>query len=165
MGAGAAAQEVLPEYELKAAFVSKFPQFAEWPESALIDRKTFDVCVVRPSPFGQALEELIAEETLRGRRLVAREINDEQAIETCHVLFIPKLPLAQRKALLARAATRPVLTIGDYDGFLDEGGIVNLRIVDGRVRFDINAVSASRAGLRLSSQLLRLALYVRSRPS
>jgi hypothetical protein len=160
-----AAQDVRPEYELKAAFVSKFPQFAEWPESALNNSKTFNLCVARPNPFGRALDALIAGEALRGRPLVARDITDPQAIDACQLLFVPALPASERKALLARAATRPILTVGDYEGFLDEGGIVNLHIVDGRVRFDINAASANRAGVRLSSQLLRLAVHVREGPS
>jgi YfiR/HmsC-like len=60
------AQDVRPEYQLKAAFVAKFPEFAEWPESALNDRKTFDLCVARPNPFGESLRELIVGQALAG---------------------------------------------------------------------------------------------------
>ena len=48
--------------------------------------------------------------------------------------------------------------------FIDEGGIVALRMINGRVRFDINVEAANQAGLRLSSQLLQLALSVRGGP-
>ena len=47
---------------------------------------------------------------------------------------------------------------------VDDGGIVRLRSVDGRIRFDIDVAAAQRAGLRVSSQLLQLALTVRGRP-
>jgi hypothetical protein len=156
-----AAQDAQPEYQLKAAFVSKFPEFTEWPEGALTSRQTIELCIVRPSPFGKALAELVAGETLRGRSLVTREIGSVQAIDTCQLLFVPSQSAIDRKQILARAEKLPVLTVGDYPSFLDEGGIVNLRIVDGRVRFDINVAAADRAGVRLSSQLLRLALTVR----
>jgi hypothetical protein len=53
------------------------------------------------------------------------------------------------------------LTVGDERGFVDEGGMIALRVVDGRVRFDVNVTAARRAGLRLSSQLLQLAMSVR----
>ena len=159
------AQEVRPEYQLKAAFFSKFAQFVEFPESALTNSKTFNLCVARPNPFGRALDALIVGETLHGRPLAARDVSDPKAIDTCRLLFVPALLLSERKAFLTKAAALPILTVGDYDGFLEEGGIVNLRIVDGRVRFDINAASAHRAGVRLSSQLLRLALSVRRGPS
>lgn len=159
------AQEAQPEYQLKAAFLSKFPEFTEWPESALNSRQTIDICVPRPSPFGKALDELVAGETLRGRTLVTREIGSVQAVDTCQLLFVPIQSALDRKQLLARAEKRPVLTVGDYPSFLDEGGIVNLRVVGGRVRFEIDVAAADRAGVRLSSQLLRLALNVRRGPT
>lgn len=159
-----AAQYDGPEYALKAAFVSKFPHFAEWPESALADRATIDVCVARPNPFGEALSELIAGERLGERALNLRYIDGPERLPGCHVLFVTSRPSADRKRLLGRAAALPILTVGDYASFLDEGGIVKLQMIDGRVRFEVNVAPASRVGLRLSSQLLQLALNVRGGP-
>jgi hypothetical protein len=155
-----AAQGAPPEYHLKAAFVSKFPEFVEWPESALRNRESIDLCVTRPNPFGRTLSDLVAGERIGDRSLITRDV-DAGEITDCHVLFISTGVRGERRALLARAATRPVLTIGDQDDFLDDGGIVNLRLVDGRVRFDVNVAASARGGVRLRSQLLRLALSVR----
>ena len=47
---------------------------------------------------------------------------------------------------------------------LESGGIIAMKIVDGRVRFVVNAKNAARNGLRISSQLLGLALTVREGP-
>jgi hypothetical protein len=58
-----------------------------------------------------------------------------------------------------------VLTVSDDQKFLDQGGIVRLRQVDGRLRFDIDAGAARRAGLRISSQMLQLAATVRGGPA
>jgi YfiR/HmsC-like len=68
-------------------------------------------------------------------------------------------------AKLHRAAALPVLTMGDDDRFLDEGGIVRLRVVDGHPRFDVDEAAARRVGLRISSKLLELAATVRRGPS
>ena len=162
--ASAAAQHSGPEYARKAAVVSKFPHFAEWPQSALRDRRTLDVCVVKPNPFGKALSELIAGERLGDRALNLRYIDGRDRLEGCHVLYVPARPTVDRQALLGRAAGLPILTVGDYASFLDEGGIVRLRMIDGRVRFEVNVAPAGRVGLRLSSQLLQLALNVRGAP-
>jgi hypothetical protein len=61
---------------------------------------------------------------------------------------------------MARFASLPTLTVGDYPEFLNEGGVVYLRMVGGRVRFEVNVAAARRSGLHLSSQLLRLAMAV-----
>jgi hypothetical protein len=146
---------------LKAAVLSKFPQFVEWPSAVFDGRTTLDLCVAAPDPFGPVLQELVAGETLNGRPLAARRVEREEDLDGCQVLYLPSRSAAGRHPLLRRAESLPILTVGDDPRFLDNGGIVGLRVVDGRVRFDINATGAQRVGLRMSSQLLRLALSVR----
>ena len=158
--APSSAQQIRPEYELKAAFLLKFPQFAEWPPSAFTGRKNFELCVATPNPFGDSLQALAISEPVMGLPVAVRLVTGAPTIDTCHVLFVPTRA-GGRKPLLDRARTLPILTVGEDGGFLDSGGLINLRVVDGRMRFDVNAVGAQRAGLRLSSQLLRLAVTVR----
>ena len=146
---------------LKAAVLSKFPQFVEWPAAALDGRTTVDICIATPDPFGQDLPDLVAGQTLNGRPFAAREVAREEDLDGCQVLYLPPRAPRGTDPLLLRARSLPILTVGDGPRFLDDGGIVALRVVDGRVRFDINATAAQRAGLRMSSQLLRLALSVR----
>jgi uncharacterized protein DUF4154 len=149
------------EYRLKAAFVYRFPQFVEWPAPALEGHESVAICVLRPNPFGAVLRELIAGETLNGRRLAIREIDGPSAIAGCHVVFVPGTGTPAGKAVLKAVAHRPVLTVGESPRFLDEGGVISLQVIDRRVRFEVSATAAERVGLRLSSQLLRLAVRVR----
>jgi hypothetical protein len=53
-----------------------------------------------------------------------------------------------------------VLTVADTQEFLDAGGIVNFVIEDNKVRFDVNLTASEKAGLKIRSQLLRLAKRV-----
>jgi len=160
----AIAQPIADEYRLKAAFLYKFAQFTEWPAPALDGRKTIELCVLEPNPFGRVLAELVEGESLAGRPLQVRRLDRGATPETCHVLFLPaRAP--ERRDLLKRVAAKPVLTVSDAANFLDEGGIVQLRVVADRTRFDISAAAAEKAQLRLSSQLLRLAMHVRGGPS
>lgn len=151
-----------PAYDLKAAFVYQFPNFVEWPDAALAGRTTLDLCVARPNPFGSVLRDLAAGESLNGRALAVRDVPATDPLDRCHLLFVPAAVSSRR--LLDRASALPILTIGETERFLDEGGIIRLHILDRRVRFDINASAASRARLRLSAQLLQLAAAIRGRP-
>jgi hypothetical protein len=149
------------EYRLKAAFVYRFPQFVEWPAPALDGQESVTICVLRPNPFGSLLGELITGETLNGRSLAIQEIDRASGIHGCHVVFVPGEQPGAAKAVLDAAGDHPILTIGESSRFLDDGGVINLQVINRRVRFEINATAAERAGLRLSSQLLRLAIRVR----
>ena len=53
-----------------------------------------------------------------------------------------------------------VLTVSDTNGFAHQGVIINLIKVDNKIRFEINPAAAERAGLKISSHLLRLARIV-----
>jgi hypothetical protein len=62
--------------------------------------------------------------------------------------------------LTAALAGRPVLTVGADDAFAREGGMIALRTIEGRVRFEVNLAAATRAGLKVSARMLDLAFAV-----
>jgi hypothetical protein len=154
------AQSASDEYRLKAASVYRFPQFVEWPASAVQDSQTVDLCVLQPNPFGSELEQLVDGESLGGRPLRVRVVTSIGALAGCHALFAGDRSEGAAAALKA-VAGRPVLTVGESDQFLDAGGIIALKVVDRRVRFEVNASNAQKAGLRINAQLLNLAAAVR----
>jgi hypothetical protein len=154
------AQSASDEYRLKAAFVYRFPQFVEWPAATLQDARTLDLCVLQPNPFGSDLERLVNGEALNGRPLRVRVVAGLDALTGCHAVFAGGRSEAAA-AVLKAVAGRPVLTVGETDRFLDDGGIIALRVVERRVRFEVDATNAQKAGLRINAQLLSLAAAVR----
>jgi len=62
-------------------------------------------------------------------------------------------------------AALPVLVVSDAATMLDQGAMINLQIEDGRIVFDVDLDAARRVGLAVSTQLLRLARFVRHRTS
>jgi hypothetical protein len=155
---GARAQDATGEYRLKAAFVYRFPQFVDWPDEAWRGARAVQLCVLQPNDFGSALDELTRGESLNGRPLVVRQIGHAAELDGCHLAFAGAR--SDATGLLKAASTRPILTVGETDAFLRDGGVILLRVVNRRVRFEISAANARRAGLRISSQLLALATSV-----
>lgn len=148
------AQDVPHEYQVKAAFVFRFAHYVEWPAVAIDKRTTLEYCVGPTNPFGNALRQLVTGEMLGGRRLAVRDLTPTASLATCHVLFLHGGAI---RPVLERVRSQPVLTVSDAPGFLDEGGIIQLVRTDNRLGFNISLPAAERAGLRLSSHLLRLA--------
>jgi hypothetical protein len=151
------------EQQLKAAFFYRFPQFVQWPPPVVQSAATMDLCLARPAPIADDLRVLVEGESLRGRPLRVREIGDVAALIGCHALFAGEHADADRR-LLRAARDRPILTVGEDDRFLQDGGIIALRVRDQRVRFEVDLAHARRAGLRLDVQLLRLAQQVHGGP-
>jgi hypothetical protein len=159
-----AAAQAATERQVEAAILSKLPQFVQWPAAALSGATSIRLCVPAGHPFAAELDAFASGETLNGRPLNVQGIEDEEAVGECHVLFVPRDPAPAGARLVGQARGRPILTVGESDSFLDDGGIVRLRTVGGRMRFDVNLDAARAAGIRFSSQLLGLAASVRGAP-
>jgi hypothetical protein len=152
------------EYQVKAAFLLNFTRFVEWPDGAIEDTAPFAVCTLVRNPFDRVLEETLRGESWNGHAFELRTANDAAEAARCHLLFVPRAEAARFVGLVDRLAGTAVLTIGESPEFLDRAGIVNFVLEKNRVRFDIDAAAADRAGLRVSSRLLRLAQTVRNAP-
>jgi YfiR/HmsC-like len=159
-GAGEAPAAQSGERELKAAFLYNFAKFVEWPPAAFPERATpVTLCTLGDDAIAASLEAVVKGETLDARRLVVRRLRDPQEARDCHVLFIS--PAEKHVSqLLASLRGAGVLTVGDGNDFLDQGGVIRFFLEQNRVRFDINLDAAERSRLNLSSKLLRLARAV-----
>jgi hypothetical protein len=153
------------EHEVKAAFLYNFTKFVEWPRGAFPDDGApVVVGVFGPDPFGPTLDEIVAGKRAGERPLVIRRLDSSDGLAACHVLFVSSAKAAELVRLLPSLAHRPILTVGETDGFCETGGIVQFVMVQRKVRFRINTTAAERAGLKISSRLLDLAEVVRQSP-
>ena len=159
--AGSLAAGALTEYEVKAGFLYHVGWFVEWPATTVQDRApTFIIGVLGTHPFGGVLDDVMRGKTIRERPVVIKYYQRVEEAVSSHVLFISASEEARLPAILAGLEGTPVLTVSDLERFTERGGMIALRLVDRKVHFDINMDATERAGLKLSSQLLRLAKVV-----
>jgi hypothetical protein len=152
---GARAADSLEQARVKAAFVLNFMKFTAWPAGPVTASKTIVLCATDSHPLAGQLHELEGREVRDLQvRVVHRTADDSPP---CDVIFVTRIDAPTLNALRSKVAARPILTISDQTGFLEQGGMIEMKLVDGRTRFDINLLAARAAGLTLSSQLLQLA--------
>ena len=159
-GRGQAADASL-EYRVKAAFLYNFAKFVTWPPqtfSAPTDPVVF--CVVGEDPFDDVLDITLKDRRVEGRALVVERLRPNASLAGCHVIFAGEVDGASTVRVLQAAAGPRLLTVGESDDFLARGGMIRLMVEEGKVRFDISVRAAEDAGLKFSSQLLKLARNV-----
>ena len=144
------------EYDLKAAFMFHFAQFVEWPPAALPERNTpLTIGIFGEDPFGKILDEMVANETVHGHRLVVRRFRNVSQVDSCHILFISPSETRRLDTILPRLNRRSVLTVGETKDFAQRSGIIGFVITQKRLRLAVNLAAANAAGLTISSKLLR----------
>jgi hypothetical protein len=166
------------EYQIKAAFIYNFIKFVDWPKEKVAEsNEPVIIGIIGKDPFGNAfapvkdkedkgrkvlikrfkpIEEL-KKSGEKNRSLLEREI---ESLRKCHLLFICSSEEKSIKEIINLVKDHSVLTIGDMQGFLESGGIINFIMEEKKVRFEINMTAAKRARLEIRSQLLRLAKRV-----
>lgn len=159
------AEEVqLSEYQVKAAWLLNFVRYTDWPATAFADAHSpYVVAVAGRDPFGKDLEKAFEGKTNKGRAFVLKRVSSEQEMRACHLLFVSTSERRRSHDLLEKIVGAPVLTVGESPEFLDQGGVINLLLKEGSVRFDINLEPARTARLKLDANLLAVALSVRGK--
>ena len=149
------------EYQLKASFLYNFANFVKWPAHAFASSTDPIVfCVLGDDPFGPALDATLNNKTIGGRALVAKRTASEQGIKGCHLLFIGDSETKRLTSILSSAKQGAVLTIGEDESFLGQGGMIVFIRQNRKLRFAVNLEAVRGANLKLSANLLRLALFV-----
>jgi hypothetical protein len=155
-------QEVSREYQLKAVLLYNLTQFVEWPPTAFDSPESpFVVCVLGPDPFGGVLDEAVRGERSNHRPIVIRRINRIEEASDAQVVFFS--PARRREAAdsLQRVRGRPLLSVGDFDGFLRVGGTVRMASTpDRKIKLRVNLENAKAIGLTMSAKLLRVCTIV-----
>lgn len=163
------------EYEVKAAFIYNFLKFVDWPEEKMENSdKQIIIGIIGENPFGSAAN-VFKNKKVEDREVVLKYFESfediknmskedraakEESLKNCHLLFICQSERKQVREITDLVSKSSVLTVGDMDGFTKSGGIINLFIEDNKIRFNINLTVADKNGLKVRSQLLRLAKNV-----
>jgi len=150
----------LAEYQVKAAYLYNFAKFVDWPERAFSGPDApMTICVIGEDPFGGALDGLRSK-TVKNRKVAVKRISSSRETGGCHVLFIGPAEEDRMDELLLSLKGRPTLVVGDTERFARRGGMIGFLMERNKVVFEINEGVAKRAGLAVSSQLLKLARTV-----
>lgn len=146
------------EYEVKAAFLANFAQFAKWPDAVFSDANApFVIGVLGDDPFGGALESVVKGQAVSGRKVVVRRGRRPEDFRNCQIVFIGKSERARIADIVGSFQMSSILTVGETEQFVKHGGMVGFLMEGDKVRFEINNGAARRAGLELSSRLVKLA--------
>jgi hypothetical protein len=159
MSASVMAMDARSEAAVKAAFVLRFASYVEWPPHTVPPR-SFNIAVLGDSDVALSLQNLAKGRTVMGRPIQVRRIVNVETAGNIQLLYVGADRRGDLRAQLAALDERSVLVVASEDGALDSGSTINLVLAEQRVRFEVSLEAARLAGLKISSELLSLAVRV-----
>ncbi len=151
-----------PADAIIAGFLVAFTRFVDWPtNTGIATNQGWRIGVVEKSTnyyysrMSRVLEGTCKEAIRLTQCSFATALKD---LPPCHVIFFPRdVPTNSLESFLTELGSRPVLTVSDNENFLALGGMIQFKLINGRMRFDVNLDRACAADLKLSNHLLQSA--------
>ncbi|MGE4063034.1 MAG: YfiR family protein [Rhodospirillaceae bacterium] len=160
--AAAATPDASVEYAVKAAYLYKFGEFVEWPQSAFGSQNSpATLCIVGDDPFGATLDKAVAGQRIANRSIEIKRLKTATAGSGCQVMYVAGKDAESLGKAIGTVRGESVLTITDGAAGVVPPGIINFVITNNRVRFEIDDGAAAANGLTISSKLLALATSVK----
>ncbi|MEW6307139.1 MAG: YfiR family protein [Verrucomicrobiota bacterium] len=154
----------LTEAQVKALYVLNFTKYVEWPEAAFNGAKApLVIGLVGRNSLDGDLKSIVQGKSVGGRTIEIRTLAVDEDASGCHILFVGEHERRRAGEVLEKLAGRPVLTVGESENFVEEGGVIRFQRKEGSIRLAINPQPAQKAGLKLSSKLLGVAEIVKGK--
>ena len=150
------------ERQVKAAMLYKFLGYVEWPpESFATPATPYVIAVAGASDVLSELRHLIADRTVNQRPITVQKVTSKSDLSGIHLLFVGQdNSEVLHNRLMRRAREHSLVTVTENERGLDLGSVINFRLIEDRIGFDISLVNAGAHKLKLSARLLAVASYV-----
>ena len=145
------------ERAVRAAYVFNLIKYVEWPAPG----KELTIALIGDPATGAVMASLLNGRTSDGKPIQVTVSPSEEQLGGCSLLYVADSGRDEIRNALERVRGKSVLTVGETDAFVRGGGMVALINTGDHIRIEVNLDAVQRAGIRISSRVLNLAIIVR----
>jgi len=147
------------EQQVKAAYLYNFAKLAEWPPN-MFSAPTSPIvfCVFGgDDDFVAILRTTVGNKSIGTRSLVVKALSSPAETDSCTLLFVRGSEKSRNAAVISGMEKSSTLLVGEDSSFLKNGGMINLVMKEGKVRFEVNSLALDRASIRFDASFLSMA--------
>lgn len=153
--------EEASEVQVKAAMLYKFLSYTHWPEQAFpAEDSPYRFWVLGAEQVANELQQIAATRRANDRPIEVFKATSPAQISDPHVIFMGRDAEQYRQQMEKFVETRPVLVITESPSGLLPGSVINLRLINDRMTFEVSLTHAQKSDLEISSRLLSIAVSV-----
>ena len=160
LGGATAHSQSASEYQVKAAYLYNFAKLAEWPPEAVpASSSPIVFCVLGGNDdFVAILRTTLNHKSIATRSLAVKALSSPSDTRSCTLLFFGGSEKARVAGVIGEMTRSSTLLVGEDSSFLKNGGMINLLLKNGKVRFEVNSLALERAHIRFDSSFLSMAV-------
>lgn len=151
------AQTEKPMHEIHAQMIYNFVKYIQWPDDA--EGGEFVVGVLGEDDVFNTLKNYDGRPK-GAKKYAIKKLSSPEEAANCSVVYIGKNKSGQFDAVKNAAAGKPILTITDSFNLGKKGSCINFKVVDGKLKFELNQASIAGSTLKVASQLSSMAILL-----
>ena len=154
---GAAAR--YSEQTVEAEDLYRFAGYTDWPAAALASPE-FTIAILGDDVVAGDLQRVLTGHTVKGKTARVRPIQRLGELGDAQILYVGHA-FRDVRTIAVVLSGRPILVVSDEGNGLDDGAMINFLLLDRHVRFEVSLLATERSGLKISSDLLSVAVRVK----
>jgi hypothetical protein len=147
-----------PTYEIHAAMVYNFIKYVQWPDES--ESGDFIVGVLGDDNVFNTLQKWYDGKPKGSKKYVIKKLGSAGESSDCQVVYVGKSKSKEFENIKANTTGKSVLTVTDGNGLGQKGSCINFKVVDGKLKFELNQSTVSSSNLKVSSQLSSMAILL-----
>jgi hypothetical protein len=160
--AAAGEPTALPEHQIKTLFLFNFTKYVDWPGGSFAGTNDcYTIGIAGSDDIYRDLLELTKTKTVNGRKIAIKRIDQAEDARKCHIVYLGRSSEKQSATILTLVKLAPVLTVGEHENFLAQGGMVHFVREENKLKLEINLDVSQEAHLTISARLLQIAKVIR----
>lgn len=134
-----------------------FARGMEWPRSS---QDHFIIGVLGYPPLAAELKLTASNAKVGNRKILVREYASADEIKACDMLFIPAFKSRSFDNVLERIKDEPILIVSNKTDFARKGAGINLLLLEGKLKYEINSGSIEKRGIKISSNVKKFGIEI-----
>lgn len=156
-GLTATAQE-RPTHEIHAAMLFNFIKYVQWPNEG--EPGEFVVGVIGDDNVYNTLSSWYNGKAKGSKKYVIKKLTSADESSTCQVVYVGKSKNKEFENIKTSIEGKSILTITDGNGLGQKGSCINFKVIDGKLKFELNQATLTSSNLKVSSQLSSMAILI-----
>ncbi|MCI0750439.1 MAG: YfiR family protein [Flammeovirgaceae bacterium] len=147
-----------PNHEIHAAMLYNFIKYVQWPNET--DAGEFVVGVMGEDDVLNTLKTWYDGKPKGSKKYVIKKLTAAADAATCAVVYLGRSKSREFENIKNAVTGKPVLTITDGNGLGQKGSCINFKVIDGKLKFELNQGTVSSSNLKVAGQLQSMAIVI-----
>jgi len=155
---GSAFSQDRPMHEVHSMMVFNFTKYVQWPDHATTGE--FIIGVVGSTDIYNTLNGWYGGKPRGSKTYIIKKFNSAAEVTDCHVLYIDKSKSGEFDNVNDKLKGKGTLIITDKSGLGEKGSSINFKLVDNKLKFELNQKAIEASNLKVSGALSSMAILI-----